>query len=53
MASLYTKAADWKRLSRGAIGMLERTPAEHSNPSPSEKVRESGRKSPHIQIVKK
>jgi len=39
MASLYTRAADRARLSKGAIGKLARTPGEHSIPAPKEKVR--------------
>lgn len=39
MASLYTRAADRARLSKGAIGKLARTPTEHSIPAPTEKVR--------------
>jgi len=39
MASLYTKAADRARLSKGAISKLARTSVEHSIPAPSEKVR--------------
>jgi hypothetical protein len=37
MAALYTREANRARLSKGAIGKLERTPEEHSIPAPDER----------------
>ena len=45
MASLYTRAADRRRLAKGAMHKLARTPKERSIPSPNAKVRASGEKS--------
>jgi integrase len=39
MAALYTRAADRKRLAKGAMGKLERTQDKHSMPAPGRKVR--------------
>ena len=44
MASLYTRAADRARLAKLAMNKLERTPSEHSIPSPDKKVREASEK---------
>lgn len=44
MASLYTKAANRRRLAIGAMGKLVRTPDEQSIPAPSDSVRASGEK---------
>ena len=45
MASLYTRAADRARLAKLAMNKLERTPSEHSIPSPTPKVRDASEKS--------
>ena len=42
MASLYTRAADRRRLAKSAIHKLNRTTGEHSIPSPNPKVGASG-----------
>jgi hypothetical protein len=42
MAALYTREANRARLSKGAIGKLERTPEEHSIPAPDDTVRAAG-----------
>jgi len=42
MAALYTREANRARLSKGAIGKLERTPDERSIPAPDDKVRAAG-----------
>jgi integrase len=42
MAALYTREANRARLSKGAIGKLERTPEEHSIPAPDDTVRAVG-----------
>ena len=44
MGSLHTREADRARLSRQAIGKLERTPDEHSIPAPHDEVRAPERK---------
>ena len=44
MASLYTRAADRARLAKLAMNKLERTPSEHSIPSPDKKVRDANEK---------
>jgi integrase len=44
MAALYTRAADRKRLAKGAMSKLVRTPEQHSIPAPDEKVRAKSEK---------
>ena len=44
MAALYTRAADRKRLAKGAMSKLAGTPEQHSIPSPTPKVRAPGEK---------
>lgn len=44
MASLYTRSADRKRAAARAMGLMDRTPAEQSMPSPSQQVRTSDEK---------
>lgn len=44
MASLYTRAADRKRLAKGAMDKLARTPEQHPIPAPDQEVRVSGEK---------
>jgi hypothetical protein len=43
MASLYTREANRARLSKKAIGKLERTPDEHPIPAPSGAAARTGK----------